>query len=188
MKNRVPINFLVCVVVCMISVVELSPLAAAALTAPAQVALKFVAKGPAGMSIVGESAAMTLKDDGQAVVLIAPLEPFHTGIGLRDKHMKEKYLEVAKYPDAQLRVERKSLVFPAPGQKVERDGRGDLTLHGRTKSLPFHYVVSHTNSGFDVSATWQLSIKDFAIEVPSYLGVTVKPDIDGSAAFHVQGS
>jgi hypothetical protein len=172
--------------VCAISVVPWS--AFAAIAKPTQVALKFVAKGPAGVSIVGESAALRVSDDGQTLSIAAPLEPFHTGIGLRDKHMKEKYLEVSKYPDAELRVERKSLVFPAAGQTVERAARGELHLHGHTKAVPFHYVATRDGDGYAVSATWQLNLKDFAIDVPSYLGVTVKPDVQLSTQFHVQGN
>jgi hypothetical protein len=29
---------------------------------------------------------------------------------------------------------------------------------------------------------------DFGVNVPSYLGVTVKPDVDVSASFHIAGN
>ena len=35
-----------------------------------------------------------------------------TGIDLRNKHMREKYLEVQKYPNAVLTVDRSTLHFP----------------------------------------------------------------------------
>jgi hypothetical protein len=168
--------------------VLLTPLAAsAALSTPSGVGVKFVAAGPGGVSIVGESAALRILDDGQSIAVVAPLEGLHTGIGLRDRHMKEKYLEVAKYPEAELRVDRKSLAFPSTGQ-LARDARGEFKLHGHSKPVPFHYQATRAANGFDVSATFELNIKDYGIEVPSYLGVTVKPDVEVSVHFHVQGS
>jgi hypothetical protein len=168
--------------------VLLTPLAASAgLTTPSGVGVKFVAAGPGGVSIVGESAALRIVDDGQSIAVVAPLDALHTGIGLRDRHMKEKYLEVAKYPEAELRVDRKSLAFPNAGQ-LARDTRGELKLHGHSKPVPFHYVVTRAANGFDVSAKFQLNIKDYGIEVPSYLGITVKPDVEVSVHFHVQES
>jgi hypothetical protein len=169
--------------------VLLTPLAAsAALSTPSGIGVKFIAAGPAGVSIVGESAALRIIDDGQSIAVRAPLDALHTGIGLRDRHMKEKYLEVAKYPEAELRVDRKSLAFPSSGSQLAHDTRGELKLHGHTKPVSFHYVATRAANGFDVSATFHVNIKDYGIEVPSYLGVTVKPDVEVSVHFHVQGS
>ena len=36
--------------------------------------------------------------------------------------------------------------------------------------------------------TVHVNMNDFGITVPVYLGVTVKPDVDVSASFHVAGS
>jgi hypothetical protein len=159
--------------------------ALAMLVKPSNASIRFVAAGPAGVSIVGESSDLRLHDDGQFVVLTAPLAPLHTGIGLRDRHMKEKYLEVAKYPNAELRIDRKTIQFPAAGSKLNREGAGELTLHGHQKHVKFRYEATRDGAGFDVSATFRLNVKEYAIDVPSYLGVTVKPDVDVSVHFHV---
>jgi polyisoprenoid-binding protein YceI len=159
--------------------------AAATLTKPSAVGVKFVAAGPAGVSIVGKSSALRVNDDGQLITFVAPLGALETGIELRDRHMKEKYLEVGKYPNAELRVDRKALSFPAPSDKLTRDARGELMLHGHKKAVVFHYVATRDASGYAVSASFVVNMKDYAIDVPSYLGVTVKPDVEISLQFHV---
>lgn len=171
------------------SCVLLTPLAAyAALGATSGAGVKFVAKGPAGVSIVGESAQLHVKDDGQQLTFVVPLAPLKTGIELRDRHMKEKYLEVAKYPNAELRVERKALSFPAAGQKAGQSASGELLLHGKSKKETVKYTATHDATGYAVTATMHINMKDYGVEVPSYLGVTVKPEVDISVQFHVAGS
>lgn len=167
----------------------LIPLGAfATLSKPSAVGVKFIAAGPAGVSIVGETENLIIADDGKVVSVSCPLDTLHTGIGLRDRHMKEKYLEVEKFPRAELHVDRSTLAFPATGNKSDRDAAGQLTLHGKTKVVRFHYTAQREGEGFTVSAKFRVNMKDYGIEVPSYLGVTVKPDVDVSVQFHVQGA
>lgn len=167
----------------------LTPLAAyAALGSASGVGVKFVAKGPAGVSIVGQSNQLSVTDDGQQLTIVVPLAPLKTGIDLRDRHMKEKYLEVPKYPNAELRVDRKALVLPAAGQKAEKSASGELKLHGKAKRETVQYTATHDATGYAVSGTMHINMKDYGVEVPSYLGVTVKPEVDISVQFHVTGS
>lgn len=150
--------------------------------------VKFTAKGPGGLNIVGETEAVQVSDDGKLVTVAVPLTGLQTGIGLRDKHMKEKYLEVGKYPNAELKVARDALRFPAAGGKVSADAQGDLTIHGHTKHVSFHYDAKAAGKGFDVDGTVHVKIPDYAIDVPNYLGVTVKPDVDVEVHFHVDNA
>src|SRR5208283_6245359 len=75
------------------SVVGLSAIAHAALSAPTDKHVGFVASGPAGMKIEGTTSDLDLADQGETIVITVPLANLSTGIGLRDRHMKEKYLE-----------------------------------------------------------------------------------------------
>ena len=52
------------------------------------------------------------------VVITVPLANLSTGIGLRDHHMKEKYLEVQKYPSATLTIARSALKFPRRASRL----------------------------------------------------------------------
>jgi polyisoprenoid-binding protein YceI len=117
-----------------------------------------------------------------------PLSNLATGIALRDRHMKEKYLEVQKYPDATLTVARSSLKVPPSGAHATADAPATLTLHGATRPVTVHYEASGEGDGLSVNGTFHVKMDEFGIAVPSYLGVTVKPDVDVHATFHVSGT
>jgi polyisoprenoid-binding protein YceI len=158
--------------------------ASARLATSGEPSVSFTATGPAGMRFGGQSKDLTVQDDDTAIVVTVTLESFDTGITLRDKHMREKYLEVQKYPQAKLRVERSALTFPDPDGDASTDVRGQLDLHGQAHPITFHYTAKR-GVDYAVSGTMRINMKDYGIEVPSYLGVTVKPDVDIEVKFHV---
>jgi polyisoprenoid-binding protein YceI len=99
--------------------------------------------------------------------------------------MKEKYLEVQKFPNAELRVARSTLQLPKDGE-TSGDATGTLTLHGQTRNVPFHYVAKPEGDTWKVRGTTRIDMKQFGIEVPSYLGVTVQKDVDISVRFETR--
>jgi polyisoprenoid-binding protein YceI len=147
----------------------------------------FDAAGPAGMKIEGTTTDLGATDDGTNLVVTVPLANLTTGIGLRDHHMREKYLEVQKFPVATLTIPRSALKLPSGGDS-SGDAPGTLSLHGQTKPVTVHYTAKGGGSAYDAQGTFHLNMNDFAITVPVYLGVTVKPDVDVSASFHIAGT
>ena len=156
-----------------------------ALSAPASATLGnqgeskvvFKATGPAGLSFEGKSNMVSVKDNGGTIVFTAKLDTFATGIELRDRHMKEKYLETGKYPDAILEVEKGKIQFPA-GNSVSSSADGKLTLHGVTHPVKVTYRADGDGKHAKVDGSMRVNMKDFKIDVPNYLGVTVKPNVD----------
>jgi polyisoprenoid-binding protein YceI len=143
----------------------------------------FTAIGPAGLKITGNGKDLKVVDDGTTVKVTVPLAGIKTGIALRDRHMHEKYLETSKYPAAELEVPRASLKVPAAGQTSTFDAAGTLRLHGKTAHTQFHCTSTRAGSKIRVTANLRLNMQEFGIEVPSYLGVTVKPDVDVAVQF-----
>jgi len=102
------------------------------------------------------------------------LQTLETGIGLRDRHMRENYLEVQKGPQyavatlEQIRVER-------------LDGRttlkGTLLLHGERKEISGSAELKQRGDQVTVRAQFPVRVSDFAIPQPSYLGVGVRDEI-----------
>ena len=78
--------------------------------------------------------------------------------------------------------------FPGAGEKAEADAHGTVTIHGQTKPAAVHYDVKGDGAGFAAHGLVHINMNDFGITVPVYLGVTVKPDVDVTASFHVAGS
>jgi polyisoprenoid-binding protein YceI len=134
--------------------------------------VSFKAVGPGGLAIDGNGNDVSLKEQGDQFVATIGLNSLKTGIDLRDRHMKEKYLETPKYPQAVFTVDKSKVTVPGEG-----DAEGKLQLHGVTKAVKVHYKVAGSDKAATVSGSARINIKDFKVEVPSYLGVTVKPDV-----------
>jgi polyisoprenoid-binding protein YceI len=162
-----------------------SALARAALSAPTDGHVSFQASGPAGMTIEGATPDLVLVEEGESVVITVPLANLTTGISVRDRHMKEKYLEVPRFPSATLTVARSALKIPTGGDKVEADAPSTVTIHGQTRPVTVHYDAKRDGDAVSAHGKFHVNMRDFGIDVPSYLGVTVKPDIDVAAAFRV---
>lgn len=102
------------------------------------------------------------------------LQSLETGIGLRDRHMKNNYLEVekgAEYAAARLEDIR---VEKLAGKTTFR---GLLTLHGARKEVTGTAEIKQTAGGYRVEAAFPLRTAEFGIPEPTYLGVGVKDEI-----------
>lgn len=173
----------------MVAVVAFAGMAGAqGFTAQGTPTVKFTGKGPMGFTLVGTTQKLALEDDGKALTFKVPLDTLDTGIALRDRHMKEKYLDTAKFPNVVLVVPRGTLKLPQAGQASEGQANGKLTLHGVTKEVPFTYKVQRTGDAHAVTGVLKFNFRDFGVEVPSYAGITVKPDIVVDVAFEAKGS
>jgi polyisoprenoid-binding protein YceI len=149
--------------------------------------VSFTAVGPAGFKIVGTTSELNVGEQGGQVAITVPLANLHTGISLRDSHMKEKYLQVGTYPTAQLTVDKGALKFPGDAPS-DATASGTMTLHGQSKPVGFHYHAAREGGRIHVVGDCRLNMNDFGVNVPSYLGVTVKPDVSLAVDFFVVDS
>jgi polyisoprenoid-binding protein YceI len=123
---------------------------------------------PAG-SFVAETDSMTCKDVSRtgakfiATDCAIPIAEFKTGLGLRDDHMKNKYLEAGKYPTAH--------VSKAEGA----DGKftGNLELHGQKQPIAGTYAVE----GDSVVATFKTTATSYGVAKASYMGVGARDEV-----------
>ncbi|MBY0414756.1 MAG: YceI family protein, partial [Bdellovibrionales bacterium] len=132
---------------------------------------------PAMIKIKGESpapkATLTFKDGVTSLEADLSLEGLKTGIDMRDDHMKEKYLETKKYPNARLVI--KSLNIPAewektPSKIAEQKFVGTLTLHGKDSLVEGTFSLSEKK---EASAEFKIKLSDHNIEIPEYMGIKV---------------
>lgn len=139
--------------------------------------VSFLAKGkPALISIKGEGqgadGTLTEKADNTLSGKFAfNLKTLKTGIELRDEHLKNKYLEVEKYPQAILNVD--GLKLPQ-NLNDEFKFQGVLSLHGVEKTVE---GKARIKSGKELSADFQLKLSEFGIETPSFQGITVAENV-----------
>ena len=150
----------------------------------------FTGKGPAGFKIEGKTKSVDVKDDGKALTVVVSLKDLETGIDLRDKHMREKYLEVEAHPSATLTVPLNAVTWPEDGKTAESDEKnlpkGTFALHGKSKEISFKYKITNSGGTYTVVGEAPVNFNEYDVKVPSYMGITVKPDITVLATFSVK--
>ncbi|CAN5751799.1 hypothetical protein BH09MYX1_BH09MYX1_08280 [soil metagenome] len=136
-----------------------------------------------GLKIDGTTNELNVSDDGTNVKISVPLAKLDTKVALRNDHMRNKYLEVGTFPNAELTVARSALKLPAVGASTSGDATGTMKIHGKEKQVTFHYAAGNSGGKISVKGSVHLNINDYGIVIPSYAGVTMKPDIDIEVAF-----
>ena len=143
----------------------------------------FTATGTGGMKIVGTGRDLTLENQGQWLVFRAPLRTITTGVPLRDRQMRDKYLEVESFPFVELRLARETLSIPALNGATAGDASGRLSLHGKSKDATVHYTLRKEGDSVKVSASFRIDLRAYGIDVPSFRGLTLNPDVDVDVGF-----
>lgn len=139
------------------------------------------------MKVHGEngkaSGKLIIKDgsvSGQAVVNLNDLT---TGIDLRDDHMKNKYLEVGKYPKATLDIIEIRLPAQLPSGSFEAPFKGNLTVHGVSKAVSGVAKLNRDGSQLKGDVEFMTSISGHKIELPKYSGIILKDEVKVKVEF-----
>lgn len=107
--------------------------------------------------------------------LSVDLATIDTGISLRNQHLREKYLQVARGPGFAKAVLSEIRVNEAADAGFE--GRstfaGVLVLHDIKQQVTGTAEIRHLGAGVRVEAVFPLTLTAFGIEPPEYLGVGV---------------
>jgi polyisoprenoid-binding protein YceI len=126
--------------------------------------------------VSGTIVADPAKPAASTVEISIDMGSLDTGVGLRNKEMKELYLQTPKFPTATFKsVSVAGPASIAPGQPAEVSVTGDFTLHGATKRMTFPVRVVLVPDG-RIHATTDFNVKmpDFGIKVPHNILVTVE--------------
>jgi polyisoprenoid-binding protein YceI len=158
--------------------------ASAALQKSGDAQVSFTASATGGLSIKGTTKAVNAGETDSKIWVVANLASLKTGLGLRDKHMRDK-LETDKHRDATLWVPRSALSFPEDGKSTNSTATGSLTLHGTTKPVRISYTAERKGSLYVITGQFQIDMRDFGIEPPSYMGLKVKPNVSVNASFQL---
>lgn len=145
--------------------------------------VEFLAIGkPSFIKIHGKGSAATgkLNVEGEKVSgqFEFELNSLATGIETRDDHMKNKYLEVGKFPKAALDLKSAS---PLAGWSLKKPAvkdaefNGTLTLHGVSKPVTGKFQVSDTGG---VSVDFKVKLTDYGVAIPQFAGITVADEVE----------
>lgn len=158
---------------------------------PDQGKVEFLAVGrPAAIKILGHAQGPTgkleLKRAGDTVKLEGKaeldLDQLDTGIGLRDRHMKEKYLETGKFKQATLTFS--DVTIPAATLKSggEATAKATLNVHGVEKPVDVQIKFQSPAAGqIAGEMKFKLKLTDHGIEVPKFSGITVADEVEVTA-------
>ena len=117
--------------------------------------------------------------------LSVDLQKLQTGIGLRDRHMKDNYLEVKKgdeFAAARLQDIR------VESLEGKTSFKGMLTLHGEQREVSGTANIKQNGEGYRVEANFPIRYADFGIPDATYLGVGVKDQVQVRVNFTVAPS
>ncbi len=127
-------------------------------------------EGPKGSIHIAEN-----NISGELAIDISTLD---SGMSLRNKHMKEKYLEMDKFPQAKLIIKDQPLPNGwTPENKVVSSARlkAELEMHGERQPVDVDYRI---DKDFRISANFKIKITDYKVAIPSFMGVTVTEVIE----------
>ena len=123
------------------------------------------------------SGDVTPASDEQGAVrgaLKVELQTLATGISIRDRHMKNNYLEVEKGPDFSTATIEDIRVEKLEGKTVFT---AMLSLHGQKKKVSGAAELQQKDGKIRVQAQFPVKVSEFEIPAPTYLGVGVRDEI-----------
>lgn len=98
------------------------------------------------------------------------LNTLKTGIGLRDRHMRENYLETKKYPFAEFTGKINGQVKLQKGQSKLLNASGTFKIHGKEKSIVVPGKITWiSDSEIQLEATFKVLLSDYNIDIPSVI-------------------
>jgi polyisoprenoid-binding protein YceI len=113
------------------------------------------------------------------------LATLNTGIGLRNSHMRENYLETDQYPYATYRGTI-SQVDGDSNSTVRILSVGTMTIHGVERPYEIVCDVEPASAGYRVRAQFQVALPDFDIEVPSLMFLKINEIMELELDFHLK--
>ena len=125
-----------------------------------------------------DAAGLAPASGGEAteVYLEVDLGSLDTGIGLRDRHMRDRYLEVGKYPYATFagKVTRREA---GGADTVRVTAHGLLTIHGVARPRELTCAVVSNGAGYRARCAFEVLLSDHQIDIPKVMFLKLANEI-----------
>jgi polyisoprenoid-binding protein YceI len=112
------------------------------------------------------------------------LSALDTGIGLRNRHMRENYLETDKYPYASYSGKLDRVSVNDDGAFLVQSS-GKLSIHGVEQAHSIVCRVTREGSTYRIQCEFAVQLPDFSIDVPSFMFLKISETIELALDFHV---
>lgn len=96
------------------------------------------------------------------------LNTLKTGIGLRDRHMRENYLETKKFPFAEFTGKIKEEVKLSRERVQKVTATGTFKIHGIERKIEVPGTITRLGNGeISLAASFNVLLSDYNIDIPS---------------------
>jgi len=113
------------------------------------------------------------------------LKTLDTGIGLRNRHMRDNYLQTDKFPDASFKGKITN-VTPAAQGSFKVDADGEMFIHGVTKYIKISGVLTKSgNSDYNLKTNFSIKLSSYNIDIPSIMMVKLSEVIELQLNFNL---
>jgi len=114
------------------------------------------------------------------------LDSLDTGIGLRNTHMREKYLETDKFPAAEFKGRIISL-NKKTSIESEVAAEGNLKIHGVDRRIKITGRLYNDYGQFRLESSFDIFLSDYNIDKPSFLFISVENKITIECSIYLTG-
>lgn len=113
------------------------------------------------------------------------LNSVDTGIGLRNRHMREDYLHTDKY---QFTNFKGNLTTIKEVSQTEFDvvASGKMFIHGVTRDITINGKIYKVPNGYQLKSQFIVKLTDYNIKVPKFMFVRISEDIQLTLDFFVK--
>ena len=129
-----------------------------------------------GFIVLGDGGLVSGATAGSEFYLEVDLGSLDTGIGLRNRHMRDNYLETDRFPYATFSGSFAE-VGEGDGGWMRVTGGGDLGIHGVSKSVEIVCEVAPSGGGFRARCAFEVLLSDFDIEIPKVMFMKLANEI-----------
>ena len=113
------------------------------------------------------------------------LNSLDTGIGLRNRHMRDNYLHTDKYPITHYKGK---IIKAAKVNDSEYNvtSEGKIFIHGIEKPLAVEAKMTKIENGYNIQCRFNVALSDFNIEIPSLMFYKIDENMDLRMNFFVE--
>ncbi len=112
------------------------------------------------------------------------LRTLDTGIGLRNRHMREDYLHTDTYPYAKFSGRITQFEKTGGAQKVTV--RGSMDIHGVKKPMRVTGTLHDSGSSLRIKTEFEVKLTDHDIEVPQFMFLKIDESMQLLLDFHLK--
>ncbi len=123
--------------------------------------------------------------EGTQLYLEVNLASLDTGLGLRNRHMRDNYLEVRDFPYAFFEATIERIEETAAGL-FRVTAQGVLNIHGVEREVSVPCDVSARQDGYRARCTFNLLLSDFDIKIPKLMFLKLANEVRLELDFTVQ--